>query len=74
MIIDGSALVSLEPVQIGEMHAGNKNDRGLLKAGMLPNHVGQLEAVELRHADVHQHDGDIVLQQVFQRLPARNWP
>ncbi len=40
----------------------------LLKARMLPHHICQLEAVDLGHADVHQHDRDVTLQQVVQRL------
>ena len=35
----------------------------LLKTRMLANHVGQLEAVQLRHAHVHQDDGDVGFQQ-----------
>ena len=35
---------------------------------MLAHHRGQLEAVELGHADVDQDDGDVVLQQVLERL------
>src|SRR2546423_14964787 len=35
---------------------------------MLPNHGGQLEAVKLRHAHIHQHHGHVVLQQYFKRL------
>ena len=38
--------------------------------GMLADHGGELETVELRHADVDQDDGDFVLQQVFQRFAA----
>ena len=37
---------------------------------MLTDHLRQLETVELRHADVHQHHGDVVLEQMFKRLLA----
>ena len=41
---------------------------------MLADHRGELEAVELRHADVDQDDGDLVLEQVLQRLACRTPP
>ena len=37
---------------------------------MLADHVGQLEAVDLRHADIHQHDRDIGFQQVLESFAA----
>ena len=38
---------------------------------MLADHRRELEAVELRHADVDQDDGDLVLQQMLERLAGR---
>lgn len=35
---------------------------------MFPNHCRQLKAVEFRHADVDQDDGNVVLKQKLQRL------
>ena len=43
----------------------------LLEARMLADHRRELEAVELRHADVDQHDRDVVLEQ---KLPAPRAP
>ena len=37
---------------------------------MLADHGGELEPVELGHADVDQDDRDFVLEQVFQRFAA----
>ena len=37
---------------------------------MLADHGGELESVQLRHADVDQNDRDVDLEQVFQRLAA----
>ena len=37
---------------------------------MLADHGGELETVELRHADVDQDDRDFVLEQKFQRFAA----
>ena len=46
----------------------------LLEARMLADHRRQLEAVELRHADVDENDGDVVLEQELQapRAPTRS--
>ena len=41
---------------------------------MLADHRGELEAVELRHADVDQDDRDLVLEQMLQRLLAGRRP
>ena len=38
---------------------------------MLPYHRRQLVPVELRHDDVHQDDGDVVAQEVLERLGRR---
>src|SRR5580698_5524477 len=70
-IIHCSALVALEAIQIGEVHTGNKNNCSLLISRMLPNHVRQLEAVNFWHAHIHQDDGNIFLEQMFERFPAR---
>ena len=50
------------------MHAGNEDDGSLTKPRMLTNHLGELKPVYVRHADVHQHHGDIMLEQMFERL------
>jgi hypothetical protein len=57
-------------IDLGEMNRRNEDHRDLLEARMLADHRGKLEAVELRHADVHQHDGDLVLEQVLERFLA----
>ena len=38
---------------------------------MLADHRGKLEAVEIRHANVDQHDGDVVLQEKLQGFARR---
>ncbi len=55
-------LVSLETVQIGQMDGRDEDDCGLLKARMLANDLGEFKAVDLGHAHIHQHDGDVGLQ------------
>ena len=61
-------LISLETVEIGQMDGGNEDDRGLLESRMLADDLGQFESVDLRHADIHQHGGNVHLQQFLQRL------
>jgi len=53
------------------MDGGNEDDRGALKARMFADHRRQLEAVELGHANVHEDDGNVMLEEVFERLFGR---
>ena len=39
--------ISLQTVEIGQMDGRDGDDRDLLEARMLPNHCGQVEAVEI---------------------------
>ena len=66
-IVHGAHLVAAQPVDIGQMDGRDEDDRRLLEARMLPDHGRQLEAVELRHADVDQQDRDVRLQE---RMPS----
>jgi hypothetical protein len=50
---------------------GDEDDRRLLEARVLADHRRQLEPVELRHADVDQDDGDILLEQLLERFARR---
>ncbi len=54
------------------MHGRNKNDCGPLKTWMLANHRSQLKTIEFRHAYVHQHYGNVSLQQNFKGLLRRS--
>ena len=73
-VVDRAHLVAAQTVDVGQLDGGDEDDRGLLEARMLADHRGQLEAVELRHADVDQNDGDLVLEQLLQRLARRSAP
>ena len=64
-VIHRAHLVAAQPVEVGQLDGGDEDDRRLLEARMLADHRRQLEAVELRHADVDQHDGDVGLQQML---------
>ena len=70
-VIDRAALVALDAIRIGEVDGGDEDDRGLLEARVAVHHVRQLEAIDLRHADVHQHDRDVVAEQLLHRLAGR---
>ncbi len=70
-VIDRAHLVAAQPVDVGQMDGRDENDRGLAEARMLADHRRKLKAVEIRHADVDQHDGDVVLEQELQRFPRR---
>jgi hypothetical protein len=51
------------------MDGGDEDDRRLLEARMLAHHRRELKPVEIRHADVDQHDRDVVFQQELEGLP-----
>src|SRR5499425_1853795 len=70
-VIDRAHFIGAQAVDVGQMDGGNEDDRGALKARMLANHRGQLEAVEFGHAHVHEDDGDVMLEEVFERLFGR---
>ena len=69
-IVDRAHLVAAQLIDVGQMDRRDEDHRDLLEARMLADHRGELEAVELRHADVHQDDRDLVLEQMLQRLLA----
>jgi hypothetical protein len=37
---------------------------------MLPDHIGKLETINLRHADIHEDDRDIFFEEKFKGFPA----
>src|SRR4051812_48420238 len=70
-IVDCAALVALDAIRVREVDGGDEDDRGFLETRMPVHHVRELKAVDLRHADVHQHDGDIVAEQLLHGLAGR---
>src|SRR5580704_17869516 len=52
------------------MNSGDEDDGRFLVARMLPDHIGQIESVHVRHADVHEHDGDVVPKKQIEGLAA----
>ena len=70
-IVHGARLVAAQEVEIGEQDGGDEDDRRPPAARMVADHPGELEAVEIRHADVDQHDRDIGFEQVDERLLRR---
>ncbi len=70
-VIHRAALISLDAIQIRQMYCRDEDDGRLLEARMLVHHIRQLEAIDLRHADVHQHHSDIMTEQHVQSLAGR---
>ncbi len=67
-IVDRAAAVTLDLVGIGEVNSGNENDGCLLKPRVLTDDVGQFKTVQLGHAHIHQHHGNIGFQKDTERL------
>ena len=53
------------------MDGRDENDRCPLVTRVLVDRLRQFEPVEFWHAHVHEDDGDVGFQQVFERLPPR---
>ncbi len=70
-VVDRSHRVAAQPVHVSQVNGGDEDDRRLLEARVVADHRGKLETVEIRHADVHQHDGDLALEQLLERLARR---
>ena len=70
-VVNGALAIAFDSINVGEVNAGDEDDRGLLKAGMLADHLGQIEAIDVGHADIRQHDGDVFLQQMLERFVRR---
>ena len=67
-IIDRAGLIASQQVEIGDLDRRHEDNRGLLKARVLADHRRQLEPVEVGHADIDQHDGDIVFEKLLECL------
>ena len=71
-VVDGADLVAAQMVGLADLDGRDEDDGELLEARMLADHGGELEAVELRHHHVDQHDGHVVgLEQDAERLVRR---
>ncbi len=70
-VVHGAALVALQAIQVRHVHAGHEDDRRLPEARMVADHLRQLEAVQVRHADVHDDDRELVLQKMLECLARR---
>lgn len=70
-VVHRAAVIALQPIDVGLIDRGHENDRCFLKTRMLADHRRQFEAIHFRHAHVHQHDGDVVLQKTRQRILPR---
>ena len=70
-VVHRARLVAAQQVELAHLDRRDEDDRGALEARMFADHRRQLEAVEVRHDDIDQHDGDLVSQQMLQRLVGR---
>ena len=67
-VVDRAHFVAAQAVDVGQQNRGDEDQRGLLEARMVADHRGKLETVDVRHVDIDEDDGDVVLQQQLKRL------
>ena len=70
-VVDRAHFIAAQSIQVGNLNRGNEDHRGFLEARVFADHRGQLEAVELGHADVDQNHGNFVLEEIFQGFASR---
>ena len=70
-VIGCAVLVAFDAIEIGHRDRRDENDCCRLEARMLADHGRELETVELGHANIDQHDGDLVLQKQREGLARR---
>src|SRR5262249_34998381 len=70
-IIYRPTLVSLNTIRIREMNGGDEDDGSFLEPRVLADHFRQLEAIDVRHAHIHQNNSWVGLEQEFQCLLGR---
>ena len=71
-VVDGADFVAAQVVHLADLDGRDEDDGELLEARMLADHGGKLEAVELRHHHVDQHDRHVLgLEQDTERLVRR---
>ena len=69
-VVDGAGLVALEPVELGDVHAGHEDDRDGFEARMVVNELGGFETVHARHLHVEQHHREFLLHERIERFEA----
>ena len=72
-VVDRSLAIAFNSIDVAEVNSRNEDDCRLLKTRMLANHLGKIETIDVGHADIRQDDGDVFLQQMFERF-APKWP
>ena len=73
-VVDCAELVALQPVELADVHGGDEDDRRQLQSRMLPHQARHLEAVHFRHVHIQQDRCELLFEQPFQRLRARERP
>ena len=69
-VVDGAELVTAIDVRFAAAQRGEEDDRRFARAFALAHERGGLEAVELGHLHVEQHDGKFMIEQMTQRCDA----
>ena len=64
-------LISLQPVEVRHMNPGDKDNRRVLKARVPVDHLSSFETIHSGHAHIHEHEGDVIFQHVFQGFHSR---
>jgi hypothetical protein len=60
-VVDGSDLITLELIKGRYLESGNKNNRRLFEARMSTNEPRYFKSIYVRHVDVEQYRGEILL-------------
>ncbi len=66
--VGGTALIGLQAIDFVGQEGGDENDGNIGRAGPLVNGLGRFEAVHAGHVDVEQDHGEVVQQDLAQRL------
>jgi hypothetical protein len=70
-VVDRAELVSAKDVRLAATERGEKDDRRVARFVAGADQARRLEAVEIRHLHVEQDDGELLIEQMAQRLLAR---
>jgi hypothetical protein len=67
-VVHGAHFIAAQTVHVRQQDRGDENQGSLLKAGMVADHRRQLKAVDIRHVDVDENDGDVMPKQKLERF------
>ena len=73
-VVDGAELVAAEDIRLAARQRGEEDDRRVAGAVALADQAGGLEAVEVGHLHVEQHDREVRVQQMTEGLACPTAP